>query len=234
MIYIETVQTILIFLLGFAYSLYFYKDSKKSYELTVGSDPTFIRNNIYYYYIWNSGNRTIMKEDIINPSKTLEICVYGDDSIEYASIEEKTSEYFNVEVLHNSKHLQVSFDFLRPDEGFTIMIKKKIPGINYFNFELKHIKNSLRLPKIINSRGSSSNINLITNLLGYCGLLLVSSGLLIEGINFSQVDSFIELMNLIMRILALIFLLYITPTIIKRIRAPRPPEELELHYLNHK
>ena len=219
--------------MGFAYSFYFYRDSKKSHELTIGFDPTYIQNNIYYFYIWNSGNKTIYKEDIITKSKAIEIEFDEKNKVEYANIEEKTSEYFSTDILHDPNYLEISFDFLRPDEGFTLMLKKNNTGMNYIHFELKHKKNTLKLPNVIKSRGITSNLNLSTNLINYCTLVLLASGLILEGINFNQINDFQDIYTLVLRFLALLFLLYITPTMFRRIRAPRPPKELKLHYLKN-
>lgn len=64
--------------------------------------------------------------------------------------------------------------------------------------------------------------------------MLLALGLILDGINFNQINGFIDISFFVLRLLALFFLLYITPTIFKRIKAPRPPKELKLHYLKNK
>lgn len=218
--------------MGFIYSYFFYKDSQKTYEITIGSEGR--RGKIRYFYIWNSGKNTIYKEDILTEIKSLEITFEEDYHIEFAKITDKTSPYFKLDLLQNYKNIKIDFDFLRPDEGFTLMIKSKFEksSVSYWDLQIKQKKDVLTFPDTLKARGANSNLNLLNNLLSYASLsFFVITSLFVGEIDFANLDSWLDYANAIMPLIFLGFLVFMTPAMFRRIRASRPPIELELHFI---
>lgn len=226
------ISSLILFFLGFVYSYFFYKDSQKTYEITVGSEGR--RGKIRYFYIWNSGKNTIFKEDILSEFKSLEITFKEDYLIEFAKITDKTSPYFKVDLLQNYKDIKIDFDFLRPDEGFTLMIKSKFDksSVSYWDLQIKQKKDVLTFPDTIKARGANSNLYLLNNLLSYASLsFFVITSLFVGEIDFTNLEGGFEYFNAIIPLIFLGFLVYMTPTMFRRIKASRPPIELELHFI---
>lgn len=221
--------------MGFIYSYYFHKDSQKNFEVTVGSDDSYIKDNIYYFYVWNSGKTTIYKEDVINESGAIEIHFQKGVYVEYAKITDVTSDCFETGLVQNYKNVKIKFDFLRPDEGFTLLLKMVRPSNTYWHFEIKQKKDIFNLPSIIKARGRNSNMNLFNNILGYLvNIGYICTAFLAGKINFLNLKGPYEVITAVMTIGLICFLIYMTPILFKRIKAPRPPEELHLHYIEKK
>lgn len=222
--------TLIIFLLGFAYSFYFYKSSRTSYQLTAGGHRD---GNLYYYYIWNSGTFTIDKKDIITENESLNITLADEYTFEFAKVIDQTSHLFYVDLVYAPKEINIAFDFLRPGEGFTIILKKNIEATSYFDFEIKQQRNTIRLPSVIKARGFVSNLNLFNNIFGY-SILTFSVFMFFYGngkIVFSNLNSFLDYFRLITNSIVVFFILYFAPILYKRIKAPRPPKELKLYFI---
>ncbi|MBD8036625.1 hypothetical protein H9635_07715 [Solibacillus sp. A46] len=223
-------SSLIFFFLGFGYSYFFYKNAQKTYEITVMSDGSFDDENFQYYYIWNSGKETIYKEDLLNDSRCLEIKVKDKNFVEFAKISDVTSDYFRLDLHQENEMVKVDFDLLRPDEGFTLMMKTKINSNSYWNLQIKQKKNIFVFPTVIKARGLESNLNLIINVLSFLilGFLMYSALIKIDYTNLENGSEYIQLISPIIYIGAFLIML---PTIIKRIKAPRPPIELELHFV---
>lgn len=209
------------------YSYYFYKDSKKNYEVVVGVDKTFYKKDIHYYYIWNAGNNTIYKDDIINDTGCLTI-YFKDNYVEYAEVTDITSNYFEVELYQNYSNIQIRVDLLRPDEGFTLLVKTK-SSKSYWSLQIKQKKDVIHFPKFIKSRGLTSNMYMMLNIVHYCYLAFFS--LFIAQRDLAKPNGWEDYLGLTLYLLIVGFVIYLTPTLFRRIRAPRPPKELKLHYL---
>lgn len=226
------VSSLLFFFFGFAYSYFFYKDSQRTYELTVGDDGFFEKGKIQYFYIWNSGKNTIYKEDLLNESKCLEISFEDGYPVEYIKISDKTSNYFKVDLVKKYTNIKIDFDLLRPDEGFTLMIKAERLSSSLWDFPIKQKQKILTFPRHIKARGLESNFTLFNNLLGYVGMSSVLiSAIYLEKIDFRNLDAWYDYFYAGMNLLVLGILIYGIPTLLRRVRAPRPPIELELHFI---
>lgn len=226
------VSSLILFFLGFVYSYYFYKDSQKNYEITVGVDSSFLKEKIQYYYIWNSGKTTIYKEDLLNESGCLEIHFEDNSYVEYAKISDKTSDYFKVDLLQNYRDVKIDFDLLRPDEGFTLMLKSERKSHSYWRLEIKQKKDLLAFPSVIKARGTMSNLALFNNLFSFAGAsFFVSTSLFVAKIDFTNLNTWYDYFSALTPLILLGFLVYAIPTLLRRIRAPRPPHELKLHYI---
>lgn len=223
------------FFLGFIYSYYFHKDSQKNFEFTVSLDTSYKKDNIYYFYVWNSGKTTIYKEDVINESGSIEI--YFDEGIyvEHAKITDVTSDYFVTSLFNNYHNVKIEFDFLRPNEGFTLLLKMVRPSNTYWHFEIKQRKDFLKFPRIIKARGRLSNLYLFNNLFSYLILVAwVCTSFLAGKIDFLNLKEFSDVLMAVITMGIVWFLIYITPILFQRIKAPRPPNELKLHFIEKK
>ncbi len=221
--------------MGFIYSYYFYKYSQKNIEITIASDESYRTENIYYFYVWNSGKTTIYKEDVINESGSIEISFEEDICVEYAKITDVTSNYLDPEIFHNHSNIKIAFDFLRPDEGFTILLKMVRPSNTYWHFEIKQQQNILTFPKVIKARGRMSNLYLFSNLFNY--FLLAASVCVLfwsSKLDLLNFKGFYDVFMNVMIIGVTGFLIFMAPILIQTIKASRPPKELNLHYIENK
>lgn len=221
--------------MGFIYSYYFYKDSQKNIEVTVGSDESYRKDNIYYFYVWNSGKTTIYKEDVINESGAIEIHFEEGVYVEYAKITDVTSDCFEANLFQNYRNVKIKFDFLRPDEGFTLLLKMVRPSNTYWHFEIKQKKDIFNFPSVIKARGRNSNLYLFSNIFHYFVVIgYIYTFFLAGKINFLNLKGLYEVITAVATIGTICFLIYMTPILFKRIKASRPPEELYLHYIEKK
>ncbi len=220
------------FFLGFIYSYYFHKDSQKNFEVTIFKDVSYKEHNIYYLYIWNSGKTTIYKEDIINESGAMEVYFDNGTYVEYAKITDITSDFFSTKLSQNHNNLKIEFDLLRPDEGFTLLLKMVRPSVTYWQFQIKHRKDFLNFPRTIKARGKNSNLNLFNNIFGYFTLTgWVGTSLFVGEIDFLNFNGYYEVFINATTFVIIFFLIYMTPLLFQRMKAPRPPKELKLHYI---
>jgi hypothetical protein len=226
------ISSLILFFLGFIYSYYFYKDSQKNYEITVFADNSFEKENIKYCYVWNSGKTTIYKEDLLNESGCLEISFEDGYYVEYAEISDKTSDYFKTSISQNYENIKIEIDLLRPDEGFTLMLKSIRKSNSYWHLQIKQKRDLIHFPKIIKARGFNSNLYLLNNLFSFGGLLVMAgTSLLLGKIDFLNLNGWYEYYVALLTLLMTGLVIYFTPVLFGRIRAPRPPKELKLHYL---
>lgn len=227
-------SSLIFFFFGFGYSYFFYKNAQRTYEITVGSDESFVNEKIHYFYVWNSGKETIYKEDLLNESKCLEVILKGGNLVEYAKISDVTSDYFKIDLYQERKKVKIDFDLLRPDEGFTMMVKTRINSPSYWDLQIKQKKNILVLPNIIKARGFESNLNLFSNILHFSVLsMIVYIAFFVQKIDFASVKTTGDYIRVIMPYLYLVVLIPMLPILTRRIKAPRPPMELELHFVKN-
>jgi hypothetical protein len=226
------VSSLILFFLGFIYSYYFYRDSQKNYEITIFPDSSFNKENIMCFYIWNSGKNTIYKEDLLDKYEGIGVYFDDDYRVEYAKISDQSSHFFNLDLSQNYKNIIIDFDLLRPDEGFTLMVKSWKTSTSHWEFHIKQKKDLINFPKNIKAKGKLSNFHLFSNLFHFSVLSFVIIIPLFWGeIDFKNLDSPLEYFNVIFRFVMLGFLVYMAPVLLGRIRASRPPIELKLHFI---
>lgn len=226
------VSSLILFFLGFLYSYFFYKDGQKTHQITAMSDGSLKNNKLAYFYIWNSGKETIYKEDLLNDSKCLEISLESDDVFEYAKITDMTSNYFKLDVYHESKRIKIDFDLIRPDEGFTLMLISPQRSTTYWELPIRQKKSVLVFPDTIKARGTESNLNLLNNLLHFFFLcFVVYSAIFIQRFDFTNLKTSTDYIKAASYCIYLVMIIAATPTMIRRIKAPRPPIELKLHFV---
>lgn len=196
------------------------------------SDGSFKNEKIDYVYIWNSGKETIYKEDLLNDSKCLEMrCVDG-DSIEYTKITDMTSGYFELDLHQDRQKVKIDFDLLRPDEGFTLMLRSSIKSTTYWELPIKQKKDILVFPNMIKARGIESNLNLINNLMHFLLICFaLYTAIFIQKFDFINLETPEDYLKLVSYSAYLVMLIIATPAMYNRLKAPRPPAELELHFI---
>jgi hypothetical protein len=229
---VEVISSLIFFFLGFGYSYIFYKNSQKTYEVTVMSDGSFRNNKLDYFYIWNSGKETIYKADLLNDSKCLEIICSDEDSVEYSRISDVTSDYFKLDLYQENNKVKIDFDLLRPEEGFTLMLKTKRKSTTYWELAIKQKKTVLIFPNLIKARGIESNLYLINNLLHFlliCFALYTAA--FVHKFKFINLSTPGDYLMIVSYSIYLIMFFVAAPILFKRIKAPRPPAELELHFI---
>lgn len=193
MLSLSDISSMIFFVLGFFYSFYFYRISKKKYEISIFVDSEYNSNNVLYFIIWNSGNETIYREDILNASKQIEVTFKEGFGIEYAKVDQVTSNYIGLEIKNNYNSMHIKFDVLRPDEGLAIKIKPHIKLRSFWKLEIKQQRDIFSFPNRIKTRGKSSNIILGSNLLSYISLFLTMLNIyFFQQINFKELNSLLD------------------------------------------
>lgn len=226
------VSSLILFFLGFVYSYYFYRDSQKNYEISIFPDGSFNKENIMCFYVWNSGKTTIYKDDLLDKYEGIGVYFEDDYHVEYAKISDQTSYFFKVDLVQNYENIKINFDLLRPDEGFTLLVKSWKRSTSYWEFPIKQKKDLINFPKNIKAKGKLSNFYLFNNLFHFSVLsFVIISSLFLGDIDFKNLNGPLEYFNVIFRLGMLGFLVYMTPVLFGRIKASRPPIELKLHFI---
>ena len=228
------ISSLVLFFLGFLYSYCFHKDGQKQYEITVFPDTTFAKEQIYYYYVWNSGKTTIFHEDLLNEYDGFEVYFEDKVCVEYVKISDQTSRYFNLDVVKNSKNIKIHFDLLRPDEGFTLMVKgREQPKGGRWHLPLKHRKDIFKFPRFIKARGKTSMLYLANNLSSFTVLTFVLYTYFVaDKTKLSDLSGFVNYFQFFVYTILAMFAFYMLPVLFNRIKAARPPIELKLHFIN--
>lgn len=152
--------------------------------------------------------------------------------MEYANISDTTSDYFNYKLFKERDKIRIDFDFLRPDEGFTLLIKINSYSNSIWNLPIKQRKNIICFPSVIKARGKKSNINLFTNVFNFI-ILGMCTYIISKKIKYTELDNVVDYIQLIKPIFYIGLFLFMLPIIVKRLKAPSPPIELELHFVKY-
>ncbi|MCY8439215.1 hypothetical protein MOC93_21240 [Bacillus haynesii] len=220
------ISNIIFFLLGSAYTYYLHRLSKNRYQLTFLRGVSESNPNLFYYYVWNSGTDSILREDIISPHKCLTI--RADGEILFTNLDHKTSHLKSVFLYSDKDNIKVFFSQLRPNEGFVIQSYED----NSFSFSVdlqhRHRVDFIKKPEWIRQSGGNGILPLINQYLAF-PFLIISALKTIQSFNyyFTGAKEY-SLFFLILYSALTLIMVILLPKMVEGIKAPIIPKGLLL------